>query len=467
MDALLEHHEELRKLKESGKNIECVDSIIELLTQARDSIAADPSTATESLRRIQDPVSKTFGSLRRHIKTTSRLHEQYSKQLDKLFKHTDVSSLQNKDESFTRHRDLLNKAITMHFLREGRFDVADTFVKEQEQEAKEQQECQQQQQQQQHLTIPGSSAEFPMSIDDDDIELTDAPCNEYSSTTEGTCGSHTVSSDEVREDFIRMYKILEEFRKHNLAPAIQWTDQHKKVLEKKGSNLAFELCRLQFLYLFQGSSKKAKETALQSDNNCDCDCDGEEDGDDVSVMQRSIAAIRFARENFHHYAALHSQEIKELVGAIPFSMNIADSPYASKFNNQLLWDETTQSFTREYCSVLGLSAESPLYIAATAGILSLSTFQKAQVVTAKTSSLDSRPNRIMSDVPLPKMYRFHPIFICPVMKDATTIDNPPALLPCGHVLSLQATEMLGKGGMFKCPYCPKECNPNLIRKLII
>lgn len=40
MDALLEQHEELRKLKESGKNIEHVDNIINLLTQARDAIAA-------------------------------------------------------------------------------------------------------------------------------------------------------------------------------------------------------------------------------------------------------------------------------------------------------------------------------------------------------------------------------------------------------------------------------------------
>lgn len=285
-----------------------------------------------------------------------------------FFEKREVPSLSNQNDFFNTKKDLLNKAITMHFLREGQFEVADIFVKEQEQEAMEN-----------NIMVDGSSVKANTNTDtsmamDEDIELTDAP--DYNQIVING-NRQQVSSDEMKEDFVRMYKILDEFKKHNLAPAIHWADQHKKTLDKKGSNLAFELCRLQYLFLFQGNTD-----------------DDEMMYDELSVMRRSVAAIQFAREHFHHYSNLHGQEIKELVGAIPFSTNLAESPYASRFYNQSLWDEAIQSFTREYCSILGLSAESPLYIAATAGIISMSTFQKAQQVMSK-AVIGAEPDRIM------------------------------------------------------------------------
>lgn len=31
--------------------------------------------------------------------------------------------------------------------------------------------------------------------------------------------------------------------------------------------------------------------------------------------------------------------------------------------------------------------------------------------------------------------KFHPVFICPVTKEASCEDNPPMLLVCGHAIS--------------------------------
>ncbi|KAI5292316.1 hypothetical protein KEM52_006450 [Ascosphaera acerosa] len=477
MDELLERHEELRKAKDSNQNIACVDQIISLLTQARNQIAADPQRASETVQDVQEPVSKALSSLRKQIKTTTRLHDQYSKELDKFFTGKDVPNIHSRDELFSQKKDLLNKAIAMHCLREGQFEVADTFVREQQEVAERRlvEKRQHQQQQQQHDGAGEASVPSPTTgAADGDIELTDAPVPDpappseelvdqpcqpdgSSENTPTAPKQSAVPSDDMREDFVRMYNILEEIRKHNLIPAIRWADRHKKVLEKKGSDLAFQLCKLQYLWLFQGRDAVAGRQGAGSGSPAD---------DGRSKMQWSIAAIQFARQNFSHYFKLHEQEIKQLVGALPFATNLTTSPYAQQFNHTSLWDEATQSFTREYCSVLGIAAESPLYIAATAGILSLSTFQKTQAVMSKTA-IDRGADKLISDVPLPRQFRFHPVFICPVMKDATTPENPPALLPCGHVLSLQATELLGKGGNFKCPYCPKDCNPNLIKKLII
>jgi hypothetical protein len=36
---------------------------------------------------------------------------------------------------------------------------------------------------------------------------------------------------------------------------------------------------------------------------------------------------------------------------------------------------------------------------------------------------------------LGKEYQYHSIFICPVTKEISTVDNPPVMLRCGHVLS--------------------------------
>ena len=36
---------------------------------------------------------------------------------------------------------------------------------------------------------------------------------------------------------------------------------------------------------------------------------------------------------------------------------------------------------------------------------------------------------------LGKDHQYHSIFVCPVTKEISTIDNPPMLLNCGHVIS--------------------------------
>jgi hypothetical protein len=51
------------------------------------------------------------------------------------------------------------------------------------------------------------------------------------------------------------------------------------------------------------------------------------------------------------------------------------------------------------------------------------------------------------EIELNKAFQFHSVFACPVSRDQSTAENPPMLLPCGHVLSLKFTmtenELLG------------------------
>lgn len=56
---------------------------------------------------------------------------------------------------------------------------------------------------------------------------------------------------------------------------------------------------------------------------------------------------------------------------------LGSSPYGALFADpEKGWRDVASAFTREFCSLLGLSAESPLYVAATAGAIALPTLVK-------------------------------------------------------------------------------------------
>ena len=62
------------------------------------------------------------------------------------------------------------------------------------------------------------------------------------------------------------------------------------------------------------------------------------------------------------------------------------------------------------------------------------------------------------------------VFTCPVSKEGATPDNPPMMLPCGHVLALSSITKLARGSRthrFKCPYCPAECSTAMAKQLLL
>jgi len=167
-----------------------------------------------------------------------------------------------------------------------------------------------------------------------------------------------IQSEEIRNQFSTMYHILDELKERsNLLPAIQWAREHRDSLEARGSNLEFELCRLQFVWLFNGGKHQ-----------------------NASTSTGRQAALAYARQEFHAFVPRHLREIQQLIGAMAFFPNLEDSPYRSIFKNPSSWEDIALFFTREFCSLLGLSADSPLYIAATAGAIALPTLLKLQTI---------------------------------------------------------------------------------------
>lgn len=353
-----------------------------------------------------------------------------------------------------QHPELINRAIAMHLLREGQFNVASTFIQEtqaldqfQEQEPAPEGRASgttSQPNDDTDMDADHSGAEEDGEEDDDDtipnpdVARDAAEAGYDGGDDEPMSEVRSLQSHELQEKFSTMYQILKELRNHNLLPAISWAHENSAELDARGSDLEFELCKRQYIYLI-----------LQS---------GEGDEDEGPAV-----AMEYAQANFPRFADRHAKEIAQLASALVYQPNLAESPYAHLFasggeaEGTSSFDEIASSFTREFCSLLGLSAESPLYVAATAGAISLPRLMMFVGVMTQARASWTTASELAFDTPLPRSMIYHSIFVCPVSKEQTTDRNPPMMLPCGHVLARDSLKNLVKSHQrYKCPYCPVE-----------
>lgn len=410
MEAVQKEHSRLIKRTEGSQGIKNVESAIDSLQSARDAIAADPSSASAVLATLQNSVKSSFDSINDSLKETHSGLNKYTKSLDKLFKDRPLPGTD--EDGLSTHENLINRAIAMHLLREGQFGVAATFLSE----------------------IAEQKTMYPVS------QNGHGPTNPPASLLD----MDEVPSTEIRKQFASMYYILQQLQENrNLLPAIEWSRENREALDARGSNLEFELCRLQYVWLYHGGANSQ------------------------GTASGWLAALEYARREFHVFVPRYLREVQQLVGAMAYSPNLGGSPYAALFNNSSAWDDIAHFFTREFCSLLGLSADSPLYIAATAGAIALPTLLKLQTIMKSKRTEWTSDNELPVEIPLPPQYLFHSIFVCPVSKEQATDENPPMMMPCGHVIAHESLKRLGKGNRFKCPYCPSESHPKDARKVFL
>ncbi|RPB20215.1 hypothetical protein L211DRAFT_841892 [Terfezia boudieri ATCC MYA-4762] len=384
MESLQKEHDRLLNKSNLSKPLTSIDKILSALTTARAQISSDPtSTAATAitLAKLQNQINPIVAHLNDDQKEIHSALTKYGKALDKKFKTAASASTDYEPLNGDRESGLISRAIAMHLIREGSFDVASMFFQEAEEKG----------------------------------EMLDI-------------------EDGLTREFRDLYEILDAMKvRRDLGPAIQWARNKATLLDARGSNLEFELCRLQYIWYFMG-------------------------GEIGGVGNKR--ALEYARREFGRFQDKYLPEIEKLITAFAFLPTIHSSPYAPLFSDpERMWTDVSRSFTKEFCSLLGLSAESPLYIAATAGAIALPTLLKMTSIRKEKNTAWSSVNELPVEIPLPPRYQFHSIFVCPVSKDQTTETNPPMMLPCGHVIAQDSLHRLAKGGSqvtLKCPYCPKE-----------
>ncbi|TGO07374.1 hypothetical protein BTUL_0285g00050 [Botrytis tulipae] len=405
MDVLEKEIVKLQRDSSFDQSIEDVDKIIQQLEKARDTIESEPQFASITLTKLQHPLKNGFEKVNDDIKKIHKAHGTYGKAVNS---NLPKQTLLNEIDALANHTELVNRAITMHLLREGQFGVASTFYEELQTMKK-------------NSSGPGADSNL-LAPEDETVD-------------EGLQG-----------EFETMYNILHQLKERNLHPAIEWARKSSRDLETRGSNLEFELSKLQFVWLFLGP----ETNGLPDDAN-----------------NGLPGALQYARDYFPRFQSRFLKEIQQLITAMVFESNLQRSPYRQTFDTSSSWSDVCTSFTREFCSLLGLSAESPLYLAATAGAIALPTLIKLATIQKTKRTNWTTDTELAVEIPLPRSMIFHPIFVCPVSKEQTNESNPPMMLPCGHVVAKESLQKLSKGGRFKCPYCPVESQMKDARQIYL
>lgn len=123
-----------------------------------------------------------------------------------------------------------------------------------------------------------------------------------------------------------------------------------------------------------------------------------------------------------------------------FKGNVQSCPY-NEFSEDSLWLKVTNMFINDCCSILSkftltleLPNESGFCLSTLAGMIAMPQILKAeQILRNKKEIINEK--ELPYEIHLPDQLKFHSLFICPVTKDISTLENPPMLLTCGHVVS--------------------------------
>ncbi|XP_071468168.1 E3 ubiquitin-protein transferase RMND5B isoform X4 [Marmota flaviventris] len=169
------------------------------------------------------------------------------------------------------------------------------------------------------------------------------------SVAEELCQESTLNVDlDFKQPFLELNRILEALHEQDLGPALEWAVSHRQRLLELNSSLEFKLHRLHFIRLLAGGPEKQLE------------------------------ALSYAR-HFQPFARLHQRgwigapasselllgclvEIQVMMGSLVYlRLGLEKSPYCHLLDSSH-WAEICETFTRDACSLLGLSVESPLSV---------------------------------------------------------------------------------------------------------
>ncbi|KAG0175556.1 hypothetical protein DFQ30_005251 [Apophysomyces sp. BC1015] len=184
------HHAIAAKLGELKKTLQ----------ETKINVAKDPSAALAHMKLLQKK-TKEF-QLSRTQKEFQGSLSKFGKEIERRFKQ-DLSVIY-RSEAFADKGPLLRRAIALHFIRQGQFEMCDMFINE-------------------------------TSIDEQE-ELREI-------------------TERLKLEFEKMYAIMQELDERLLHHAIQWAQAHHEALAKLGSSLEFNLHRLRFIQLAEDENR--------------------------------------------------------------------------------------------------------------------------------------------------------------------------------------------------------------------
>ncbi|ODV88248.1 hypothetical protein CANARDRAFT_193887 [[Candida] arabinofermentans NRRL YB-2248] len=377
-DILTQEVEKLAANKSMDSILSSSNDILRQLKNLQKEIENSPT----SIDDITSKIKKDNENILKHQKHLNKSVKNYSVKIDKMFDFnlSDVYPYETIDiKNNLKSRKLLERSIIMDLLRNGQFEIASKLEIER------------------NLKIPF----------------------------------------ELITKFKKLNEILLNLRENNeLNLAIDWASLNSSKLKKTGSDLEFNLHKLQFIKLYN----KNKDDPFE--------------------------AYNYAKENFPNFGLTHLDIISKLLFSMIYSTTTETNTTIDKnyINEMLLSNDSIYTqLCQDYCSLIGLSSNSPIYNTLLASYISLPNFIKYTKIFKNSGKLNwTSLNELPFEINLPIFLQFHSILICPVSKEETTFENPPMVLPCYHIISKDSLIKLSKNNLssFKCPYCPVTSTSN-------
>eukprot|EP00808_Paulinella_micropora_P006123 g54807.t1 len=321
-----------------------------------------------------------------------------------------------------------------------------------------------------------------------DLLVWDAIARDVPNAVPQSASEATGGANNHRQQFQLLHSIIEALNQKNVQPALNWITIQKKSLSSPSDYsdsvqvmeeldaLAYDLHRLQFLRLLEPVASESLDTANISSFSHEASISSSPAsfssmGNGNVANGQSLVAFREAL----NYARTH---------LIAFPNRLADTQKlmlclvfctdAKRRGNQLLtasmfddesWQKVKIDLIGCHARSMGLLAVSPLVTTLLASDLVLPTrLQVANLLREKQASADTKMKDTEPEeddgvlgMDLGPAFQFHSSLVCPIRKDQTTLDNPPLLLKCGHVISQDAMLQIltaVRTDRFKCPTCP-------------
>jgi hypothetical protein len=372
-----------------------------------ETFAKSFSTLTEEFLNNRDKLERETGAVFENLslreKELKAAISKYSKNLESCFGQEAYRTCRG----LPLDKGLLERAIGEHLFREGQFDIAESFAK-----------------------VSGQKFE-----------------------------------DAIRFPFKEMYSILNSIREGELEPAIHWAQRnyvniHSGIAERDTQLDTPASSSSQSKSHPASPANELRKEATASSFIADQIQELEFKLHRLQVItllqdRRLSEALSYARQHLSRFQRSQSKEIQQLMACFAFASRISQSPYASLFTSALC-DDVMHTFRRCFWMLLNLSDESPLYSVIACGTIALPHLIRANRLLAARESWSER-DELPVEVDLGRKYKYHSVFVCPVSREQSTENNPPYLLPCGHVLCKETVSRLPRGNArFKCPYCPSE-----------
>lgn len=241
-----------------------------------------------------------------------------------------------------------------------------------------------------------------------------------------------IDRPEMLDHYIQLYAILDQLDAGNIIPAVQWVESQPDL---RGSDLELILHRYRFMELVRTGERQQ------------------------AVQYAQIYLQPFV----HHHLPQVQQLMYTLVMPRDPSMGCESPDPGPSLAN------VRSALICEFSAKAGFGGTSPMRIAVQAGALAMPVLLKVASIMRDKHTEWTSNNETPVEIPLPRAYRFHSVFVCPVSKEQATENNPAMRLPCGHCVCRDSLLGLSKGmsKKFKCPYCPELASESEAKRLYI